>query len=577
MLVECDLRLDCSNLGTKSINKGGGAISLVSRKYSRFEMSFFTNASIKAKLLIGFILLLIFSGIVSCLSLYSMVSTLNVVNRLDNQVTNRYTYVIAATNKIVGFNASMLNYLIPGNQTPENLNAIESKIEDLFKAIDALPPTDLEGNKNSYAESILKSGNKYIKTYREDIRDLIDSHRPFEALEVYLNNMAPLFDDTLSNLQYMTSVGIESIRLQTQELKESTNITLVVIITVVQILFSITLAILISNALSRQIKTMCSFAEDIANGNFVGKVPEASNDELGELNRYIVDMRNRLRKTIQGFVDSANEINSYMKNMQLSAGQISDEMQITESQAVTVAASADEMVATTSNIAKNCAEAASYSNNSSQLTSAGMDKLNENANHIMQQFEMLKHNAEAVASLADQSQKIGSIVGTIDEIAAQTNLLALNAAIEAARAGEYGRGFAVVADEVRALATRTTSSTQEIRSMVDRIQSETHAATESMQNNLQAMQEVTEQTAMVQDSLQTVLDHVRDVNSQITQIATAAEEQTTATAEISQNMQNITHSSSKVNNIAHQTKDVALSTAELLQNLVSRLEFFKLK
>lgn len=506
-----------------------------------------------------------------------MVSTLNVVNRLDNQVTNRYTYVIAATNKIVGFNASMLNYLIPGNQTPENLNAIESKIDDLFKAIDDLPPTDLEGNKNSYAASILKSGTQYIKTYREDIRELIDSHRPFEALEVYLNNMAPLFDDTLSNLQYMTSAGIESIRLQTQELKESTNITLVVIITIVQIVFSIALALIISNALSKQIKTMCAFAEDIANGNFVGKVPEASNDELGELNRYIVDMRNRLRKTIQGFVDSANEINSYMKNMQLSAGQISDEMQTTESQAVTVAASADEMVATTTNIAKNCAEAASYSNNSSQLTSDGMDKLNENANRIMQQFEMLKQNAEAVASLADQSQKIGSIVGTIDEIAAQTNLLALNAAIEAARAGEYGRGFAVVADEVRALATRTTSSTQEIRSMVDRIQSETHSATESMQNNLQAMQEVTEQTAMVQDSLQTVLDHVRDVNTQITQIATAAEEQTTATAEISQNMQNITHSSSNVNNIAHQTKEVALSTAELLQNLVSRLEFFKLK
>lgn len=540
-------------------------------------MSFFTNASIKAKLLMCFILILIFSGIVSCLSLYSMVNTVNVVNSLDKQVTNHYSHIIDATNEIVGFNASMLNYLTPGNQTPEKFNAVESKIDGLLRSIEALPLTDMNGNKNPRTQKILDCGNRYLKTYREDIKELIAAHRPFEALEVYLNKMAPTFDETLDTLQEMTSKGMDIIRNQTQELKESTNITLVVIITILQILISIAFALLISNALSKQIKTMCNFAEDIANGNFVGSVPASSNDELGELNRYIVDMRNRLRKTIQGFVDSANEINDHMQNMQQSAGQISDEMQTTESQAVTVAASADEMVATTTNIAKNCAEAVSYSNNSAQLTNEGMDKLNENANRIMQQFEMLKQNAEAVESLAEQSQKIGSIVGTIDEIAAQTNLLALNAAIEAARAGEYGRGFAVVADEVRALATRTTSSTQEIRGMVDRIQTETHAATESMQNNLQAMQEVTEQTTLVQESLQTVLNHVRDVNSQITQIATAAEEQTTATAEISQNMQNITHSSSNVTSIAHQAKDVAASTAELLQNLVRRLEFFKLK
>lgn len=540
-------------------------------------MSFFTNASIKAKLLMCFILVLILSGVVSLLSLFSMTSSLNIANDLDESVANRYSQVIATTNKVVEFNNAMLTYLTPGNQNSSNLGAIENNISTLESSINALPDKDENGNTNSYKVAINAAISEYVNIYEKDIRNLIQSHRPFEALELYLNKMAPLFTKAVYEIQQMTSNSVKGIGTKTQELKASTNVSAVVIFTIIQILCSITLAIMISSNLSIRINKLCAFTKEIADGNFVGPVPHRHNDELGTLNANITSMRDSLRQTIQGFVDSATNVNSYMQKIQESAGQISDEMQHTESQAVTVAASADEMVATTTNIANNCTEAARFSQNSASLTNDGMTKLNENAHMIMEQYELLKRNAEAVASLANQSQQIGSIVGTIDEIAAQTNLLALNAAIEAARAGEAGRGFAVVADEVRALATRTTSSTQEIRGMVDRIQSETNSATESMQINLDAMKEVTEQTAIVQESLKTVLVHANDVNAQITQIATASEQQTTATSEISQNMQNITHSSSNVTALVRQTHDVAVSTAELLQDLVKSLDFFKLK
>lgn len=141
--------------------------------------------------------------------------------------------------------------------------------------------------------------------------------------------------------------------------------------------------------------------------------------------------------------------------------------------------------------------------------------------------------------LGKSSDQIGHIIGVIDDIADQTNLLALNAAIEAARAGEQGRGFAVVADEVRKLAERTTTATKEIAQMIKSIQDETKLAVTAMEQGTKQVEEGVSSTAKAGESLQEIIRMSEQVGEMITHIATAATEQSSATEQVNNNMDQI--------------------------------------
>ena len=191
--------------------------------------------------------------------------------------------------------------------------------------------------------------------------------------------------------------------------------------------------------------------------------------------------------------------------------------------------------------------------------------------------EQVQNAAEAIESLGSRSDQIGAIVGTIEDIADQTNLLALNAAIEAARAGEQGRGFAVVADEVRALAERTTRATREIGDMIKAIQKETKIAVETMKEGVFEVAKGTEDAARSGEALQQILHQIGEVTHQVNQIATAAEEQTATTSEISSNIHMITDGFNKASKTAKETSDETGRLNKSSEDLQETVRRFKTK
>lgn len=190
------------------------------------------------------------------------------------------------------------------------------------------------------------------------------------------------------------------------------------------------------------------------------------------------------------------------------------------------------------------------------------------AGNLHAMFERISVAGSSVEGLARSAGEIGGIVQLIKEIAEQTNLLALNAAIEAARAGEQGRGFAVVADEVRKLAERTASSTQEIAAVIGKIQDGTRKAAEEMEAGVRQVDAGVELANRAGATVTDIRNDADRVTHVVDDISLALGEQSAATREIAQRVEQIAQGSDRNRSIVANT---AASARELTQ-LAQRLE-----
>jgi methyl-accepting chemotaxis protein len=281
-------------------------------------------------------------------------------------------------------------------------------------------------------------------------------------------------------------------------------------------------------------------------------------------------------RTIVGQVSSTSaQVAAAASQLHSTSERIATGAEEVAAQAATVGTAGEEMSATSGDIARNCQLAAEGAQLASQSAHNGAEVVEKTVAVMGQIADKVQESAKTVENLGARSDQIGEIIGTIEDIADQTNLLALNAAIEAARAGEQGRGFAVVADEVRALAERTTRATKEIGEMIKAIQKETKGAVAVMEQGVQQVESGTTEAANSGAALRDILDQINAVAMQVSQIATAAEEQTATTGEISSNMMQITEVVQQTSLGANESATAAAQlsgNAEELQRLVQQFK-----
>ncbi len=241
----------------------------------------------------------------------------------------------------------------------------------------------------------------------------------------------------------------------------------------------------------------------------------------------------------------------------------------------TTATALEEMNATVLEIARNAGTTSDSAANVRTEATAGSESMQECVKAMVEvREESLKLQSE-MGVLSEHAQAINEIMNVISDIADQTNLLALNAAIEAARAGEAGRGFAVVADEVRNLAEKTMTSTTDVGNAISAIQKSTADNTHLVIGAVEKIEKVTEMVSHAGEALLGIVSLADTTADQVRAIATASEEQSATSEEITQSVDSINNiAKDNANNMQEARKAVEelVSQTHVLSQLIEQLQ-----
>ncbi|MCK0472792.1 methyl-accepting chemotaxis protein [Halalkalibacter sp. APA_J-10(15)] len=336
-------------------------------------------------------------------------------------------------------------------------------------------------------EQVIHNDQLFNTLFFEEILELVNSNNQ-DGLYDLVQRANEVRSETLHVLDQLIETINEERSMATNHTHQMIMVTFLVLVIAMTITLIIggLLVFFISRHLSGRLRQVVMCSDQIATGNLSGDFTSyESKDEIGMLSRSVYSMRERLREMVIEMNHMSTKVDNQSTELTHSAGnvlnhskQLTDTMQelsvgsdVQADKATSISVLMEHFVENLEELNTKGQEAMGSSNTVLELTYQGEGAMKGSISQMDEIHNIVKEAVLRMKGLEKETESISKLLAIINEISEQTHLLALNATIEAARAGEYGKGFAVVAQEVRKLAEQVGFSLNDIRNVVQNIQS----------------------------------------------------------------------------------------------------------
>ena len=538
------------------------------KKGLKSEFSFSIEAKITLVALVGVIGFLLYLG-------FNYSTTHNNKQRLES-VINVYYPLLKLTNENV---VRVNDIKIKMNQAVESMDtdllkkveSIKKNVHAVFQSMEALSKDkteikNLDGLFSEYYQLTYQLSEGLVNE-TIDMSNMASLAGKMQLSLMKLNEATAAFqnarhDDFISMIEEVNSDAALAI-----------NSGIVLALIIVPIL--LITGFVVTKGIKKNLSIFMTGFNAMNEGDLTQHLRTTSKDELGLLAKSFNQLSNVLGSNMLDVISTANRLETESSGLAKVSEESKGSIQLQKNNIENVSAAIEGMAHSISSVAFNASEAAQAAQAANSESEKGQAVIIRTIESINRLASDVSEATNAITELGVETDNIGTVLDVIRGIAEQTNLLALNAAIEAARAGEQGRGFAVVADEVRVLATRTQDSTQEIQSLIEKLQAGAQSAAAKIQHGHEAAKTSVEQVIEAKVALETINSAVSQIYTMNDQIASAAEEQQAVSEGINASVRDINEGITHSADGAAKTSETSDKLNELASDLTELTSRFK--